>query len=144
MASKLSKRKKARHLVVQSLYEWQMSDNEVPQIVAYKLENKTVVLDDEYYREVMYAIGETAEDIDAEIQPFLSRALSEVDPIELAVLRMACYELQQRIDIPYKVVINEALELAKRFGATDSHKFVNGVLDKLAKKLRPEEQRLAK
>jgi N utilization substance protein B len=67
--------------------------------------------------------------------------MDEVDPVELAVLRLSCYELLKRIDVPYRVVINEGIELAKIFGATDGHKFVNGVLDKLAPKLRSAELR---
>ena len=71
--------------------------------------------------------------------PILERDIGEVNPVELAVIRLACYELESRIDVPYKVVINEALELTKTFGAQDGHKFVNGVLDKLAKQLRTSE-----
>ena len=78
-------------------------------------------------------------EIDELIIPILDRKIEEVNPVELAVLRLACYELMSRIDVPYKVVINEALELTKTFGAQDGHKFVNGILDKLAKEIRKTE-----
>ena len=83
-------------------------------------------------------------DLDEEFTPCLDRALEEIDPVELAILRLSTYELRNRLDVPYKVVINEGIELAKTFGATDGHKFVNGVLDKLAPRLRAAELRGAK
>lgn len=144
MTSALSKRKNSRHLAIQSLYEWQLSANDVLQIVKHNVEHALTPMDGEYYREVMFGIAEQYQDLDSKFAPHLARSLDEMDPVELAVLRLACYEMLHRLDIPYRVVINEALELAKRFGATDSHKFVNGVLDKLAKELRADEQRLVK
>jgi N utilization substance protein B len=78
-------------------------------------------------------------DLDSKIKPYLGRLPEELDPVENAILRIATYELAARIDVPYKVVINEAIELAKSFGADESHKFVNGVLDKAIKTLRKDE-----
>jgi N utilization substance protein B len=78
-------------------------------------------------------------DLDKKIKPYLGRLPEELDPVEKAILRIATYELVGRIDVPYKVVINEAIELAKSFGAEESHKFVNGVLDKAIKTLRKDE-----
>ena len=80
-------------------------------------------------------------EIDALFEPLLDRPLEEIDPVELSILRLSTYELRNRIDVPYRVVINEGIELAKVFGATDGHKFVNGVLDKLAPTLRADEVR---
>ncbi|MEE3191047.1 MAG: transcription antitermination factor NusB, partial [Pseudomonadota bacterium] len=74
--------------------------------------------------------------LDEKIQPFLDRRIDELTPVELAILRLGAFEMCHRIDVPYKVVINEAIELAKTFGATDGHKYVNGVLDKLAQRER--------
>ena len=74
--------------------------------------------------------------LDAYLEPLLDRPLNQLDPIELAVLRLGLFELRERIDVPFKVVINEAVSLAKKFGATESHKYVNGVLDKAARGLR--------
>ena len=84
-------------------------------------------------------IGTNAADIDGELGVVLDRDIKELDPIELAVLRIGVYELLKRIDVPYRVVINEAIEMAKSFGATDGHKYVNGILDKLAPRLRKAE-----
>ena len=83
-------------------------------------------------------------EVDQAIAPNLDRPLDELDPVELAILRLSTYELMQRIDVPYRVVINEGIELAKVYGATDGHKFVNGVLDKLAPVLRAAEVKAAK
>ena len=83
-------------------------------------------------------------EIDEALAPLLDRPLDELDPVELAVLRLSTYELMHRLDVPYKVAINEGIELAKVFGATDGHKFVNGVLDKLAPVLRAAEVKAAK
>jgi N utilization substance protein B len=76
------------------------------------------------------------EELEAAFTPYLDRAMGDLDPIELSLLRLGSYELIKRIDIPYKVVINEAVSLAKKFGATDGHKYINGVLDKLAAQVR--------
>lgn len=78
-------------------------------------------------------------ELDGAFAPLLDRPLEEIDPVELAILRLSTYELKNRVDVPYKVVINEGIELAKVFGATDGHKFVNGILDKLAPTLRATE-----
>lgn len=83
-------------------------------------------------------------ELDESFAPFLSIPLEELDPVELAILRLSAWELTSRVDVPYKVVINEGIELAKVFGATDGHKFVNGVLDKLAPVLRAAEVKAAK
>jgi len=80
-------------------------------------------------------------EIDREIEPFLDRAISDVDPIEMNLLRMGVFEFKHRIDVPYRVVINEAVELAKVFGGTDGHKYINGILDKLSLRLRAAETR---
>ena len=85
-------------------------------------------------------MGAFYKSLDEAIAPYLDRPISELDPVELAVLRIAAYELRERYDVPYKVAINEAIELAKSFGADDSHRFVNGVLDKAVDALRPARQ----
>ena len=80
-------------------------------------------------------------ELDKLIEPFLDRPINEVDPVELAIIRLGAYELKHRLDVPYKVVINEGIEMAKRFGGTEGHKFVNSVLDKLSGRLRLAETR---
>ena len=137
---KLTKRKNARKQLIQSLYEWHMSQNDITDIMAFTLTRRKDKIDHEYYQELLSKIVAEVDIIDELISPFTSRNINEVDPIELAILRLSCFELLHRLDLPYKVVINEALDNAKLFGATESHKFVNGVLDKLASKLRSLEQ----
>ncbi len=145
MNQKLSKvkpsaRRKARRLAVQALYQWQLSENE-PQSIQLQFEedNETSKVDMDYFAELLHGIPRELEPLDALIQPQMTRTIKEVDPVERAIIRMAGYELKYRPDVPYKVVINEAVELAKTFGGTDGHKFVNGVVDKLAASLRATE-----
>ncbi|TQV74088.1 transcription antitermination factor NusB [Aliikangiella marina] len=138
MIQKPSTRKKARRYAVQGIYQWHMSGAPINEIELQFLEtiNQNKV-DIEYFREVLVNTLAKVAELDDLLTPYLEREFEEINPVELAVLRLASYELQSRMDIPYKVVINEALELSKTFGVTDGHKFVNGILDKLAKKLRP-------
>ena len=132
-----SKRRKGRRYAVQGLYQWQLSDNPPAEIYELMLPdvnlNKT---DLPYMEELITQVPRNIEEIDHLLLPKLSRKLSEVDPVERAILRIATYELIKHLEIPYKVVINEAIEQAKTFGAEDGHKFVNAVLDKLATEVR--------
>lgn len=130
-------RKLARKVIVQALYQWHMAAQNISDIEQQFLDeyhNSKVDLD--YFREVIHAIPSQVSDIDALIKPQVDRSNQEMNPVEQAILRLAVYELKARPDIPYKVVINEAVDLCKRFGADQAHKFVNGVLDKVAQKLR--------
>lgn len=133
-------RRNARMYALQAMYQWQLSatppiDIEA-QFIAREI-TKTVDLD--YFKELLHNIPKEHENLDAIIRPYLNRPLEELDPIELAILRVATYELKDRIDVPYRVILNEALELTKKFGSVEGFKFVNGVLDHIAKKLRTEE-----
>lgn len=133
-------RSRARRLAMQGLYEWQMSDNAPSVILKTCLAEQNVKnVDTEYLQELLLTIPKKQPQLDNAFQPYLDRAVDEVDPIELAILRLASYELLFRIDVPYRVVINEAIELAKAFGAEAGHKFVNGILDKLAAEVRKTE-----
>lgn len=133
-------RRLARQYALQALYQWQLS-----QASPYDIENQFLVkqinkrTDLEYFKELIHTIPEQYEELDAYMTPFLSRPLDEIDPIELAILRLSIYELAKRIDIPYRVSINEALELTKKYGSVEGFKFVNGVLDHIARKLRVNE-----
>lgn len=134
-------RRKARELALQGLYGWRLSGNDIKQIelqIATTNEMKTV--DMAYFQALLCETADKIEHVDASIKPYLGRLPEELDPVEQAILRLSTYELLERIDTPYKVVINEAIELAKKFGAEDSHKFVNGVLDKAVKTLRKDER----
>ena len=127
----------ARHKAVQALYQWQVSRQDANSIDAQFHEDQDLrKVDIAYFQELLHQIPQHLDELDAEIAPLLDRGLSEVDPVESVILRIGAYELQFRPDIPYRVVINEAIEMAKTFGGEQGHKYVNSVLDKLARKLR--------
>ncbi|NKI74999.1 transcription antitermination factor NusB [Dickeya sp. CFBP 2040] len=131
-------RRRARECAVQALYSWQLSKNDIADVELQFLSEQDVKgVDIAYFRELLAGVATLAEKLDAQMAPYLSRQLEELGQVERAVLRLAVYELSKREDVPYKVAINEAIELAKVFGAEDSHKFVNGVLDKAGPHLRP-------
>ena len=132
----LVQRRKARTLVMQALYQWHISKSEPLEIEAQFHEQNGGKIDWEYFSEVFLEIPKQQEALDKHIGPLLDRELKSLDPVERALLYLGTFELANRIDIPYRVVINECVELAKTFGATDGHKYINGVLDKLAKALR--------
>jgi len=137
---KPSMRKKARRYAVQGIYQWHLSGNAIKDIELQFLESiNAKKVDIEYFQEILINTLTSISEIDELLKPVLDRDFEEVNPVELAVLRLAIYELMSRLDVPYKVVINEALELSKTFGASEGHKFVNGVLDKLARQLRTAE-----
>lgn len=123
---------------MQALYQWHMAGASLNDIEAeFRGEYDFGNVDGDYFHCLLHDIPARLDEIEASFAPFMvERGLEELDPIERALLRMATYELMERIEVPYKVVINEAVNLAKKFGATDSHKFINGVLDKAARQLR--------
>ncbi|WP_312143003.1 transcription antitermination factor NusB, partial [Atlantibacter hermannii] len=127
-----------RECAVQALYSWQLSHNDIADVEYQFLAEQDVKdVDVLYFRELLSGVATNSAYLDGLMQPYLSRLLDELGQVERAVLRIALYELSKRQDVPYKVAINEAIELAKTFGAEDSHKFVNGVLDKAAPQIRP-------
>lgn len=138
---KVAGRKKARELAMQAIYSWQMTGNAVSEIelnIATQQDMNKV--DMSFFQEALNYVASNAEELDEAYKIYVTdRPLADIDPIEKAILRLATFELTQRIDVPYKVVINEAIELGKEFGAADSHKFVNGVLDKAVRLLRKDE-----
>ncbi|HCG78207.1 MULTISPECIES: transcription antitermination factor NusB [Thalassolituus] len=130
-------RRKARRFALQALYQWQVSGSGLGDIEAeFRTDNDMSKVDDEYFHDILHGVPKEKSVLDEKIQPFLDRRIDELTPVELAILRLGAFEMCHRIDVPYKVVINEAIELAKTFGATDGHKYVNGVLDKLAQRER--------
>lgn len=142
MSSKTAKRREARVKAMQALYQWHMAGQSLNEIEAqFRVDNDFAQLDGAYFHELFNGAARNRPEIDQSIEPLLDRPLLELDPVELSILRLSAYELMQRTDVPYRVVINEGIELAKTFGATDGHKFVNGVLDRLAPRLRPAETR---
>jgi transcription antitermination protein NusB len=134
-------RQKARKLALQAIFQWQFTADAASYIAAQFLDEANVKkIDIAYFSELLKGVIANVTLIDEKITPALDRKITELTPVELAVLRIATFELLNRSDVPYKVVINEALELTKTFGSTDGFKYVNGVLDKLAKTLRSNEK----
>ncbi|BBN82435.1 transcription antitermination factor NusB [Pseudoalteromonas sp. JBTF-M23] len=130
-------RRKARILALQAVYSWQLSANPIADIEQQMLiENDVSKVDVEYFKDLARGVAVNQKQLDEIVKPHLSRPFDDLDEVERAVLRLSAYELKFREDVPYKVAINEGIELAKIFGAEDSHKFVNGVLDKAVKELR--------
>ncbi len=135
-------RSKARRCAVQALYQWQLSGSTLLDASeGFLLENRSSKFDVDYFRTLLGGVEKTLEQIDEEISTVIDRPLNEVDPVERAVLRLGVYELLSQLEIPYRVVINEALESSKMFGAEEGHRYVNGVLDKIARRVREVEVR---
>ncbi len=131
-------RRKARRALVQAVYQWQMAGGSSAEIEAEYLGNGSLdKADVEFFEELLRGVLLNSAELDALLAPVLDRKIEELNNVERAALRVATRELGTREDIPYPVVINEYVELTKLFGAEDGHKFVNGVLDKLASSLRP-------
>jgi N utilization substance protein B len=133
-------RHKARRAAVQALYQWQLTGQSAEAIehnliLSHEMED----VDVEYFHLLVKEIPLHRSELDDHIQPHLDRKLNEVDPVELACLRLGAYEFEFHPEIPYKVVLDEAVELAKTFGAEHGHKYVNAILDRVAHKLRPHE-----
>jgi N utilization substance protein B len=142
MASGKSPRRRAREFVIQGLYQWQVGDQDE---AAIQVQAESVAGFDKADRELYLALlretRQQAESLQAELAPHIDRNWDEVSPIERCILLLGACELKLHPETPYRVIINEAIELAKTFGGTDGHKFVNGVLDKLAAGLRAAEIR---
>jgi len=135
-------RSRARRRATQAIYAWQMSGNAMPRVIEeFRHEQDMEIADIGYFEDLLRGVEKHCAELDAALAPFLDREVAQVDPIERAVLRLAAYELRHRVDVPYRVVINEAIEVTKRFGAEHGHTYVNGVLDKAAKEWRAAEQR---
>jgi N utilization substance protein B len=126
-------RSRARRRALQALYAWQMSGGTAQQIIAqFAHEQAHEIADLVYFEDLVTGVMKNVRELDAALQPFLDRTVEEVDPIERAALRIAAYELRHRVDVPYRVVLNEAIDITKRFGSEHGHTFVNGVLDHAA------------
>ena len=136
-------RHKARRFALQGLYEWQLSGNQPFEIEArYRVENAMHKVDLAYFHELLHQVVAKNRELDNAFEPFLDRKMQQLDPVEHNILRIGSYELIHHIEIPYKIILNEAVELAKDFGATDSYKYVNSILDELAKTVRKAEKQV--
>jgi N utilization substance protein B len=132
-----SQRHRARELAVQGIYEWRLSGKSAVEIEKATRDEKSLGrYDTEFFGQLLRGAIAQQEMLSAQIAPHLDRAVNELSPVEFAVVLLGAYELTQHPEVPYRVVINEAVELAKTFGGSDGHKFVNGVLDKLAAQVR--------
>ena len=136
----IREKRRARKLAVQALYQWHMSGTEPAEVLAQFCSiNNMSKVDLEYFTCLLYGIPSEITVLHAALIPFLDRSLESLDPIELTILRLSTFELIHRLEIPYRVVLDESVSLAKTFGSQDGYRYVNGVLHQLAKKLRTTE-----
>lgn len=134
----------SRKLAMQALYQWQLTGQSAAELRnQFAGEDGYADADGEYFVELLLGVTGAIESLDAELGALIDRPVAQLDPVEHAVLLIGIHELAHRLDVPYRVVINEGVDLARRFGATDGHKFVNAVLDRAARKLRATEQAAA-
>ena len=133
-------RGKARRLAMQALYQWQMTADDIDGIEQQFIEeNDMKNVDQEYFSELLLGVLQELPSIDTALEKHMSRSINSVDPVERSILRTATYEFIKRPDVPYRVVLNEAVVLTKKFCAEKSHTFVNAVLDKVARDTRQHE-----
>ena len=136
----MNKRTRARRAALQALYQWQLTGHSAAEIGAqFEEDERLEKVDRELFAMLVREVAAQAEDLDVLLGAHADREIARIDPVERAVLRLAAYELKCRPEVPWRVVINEAVELARGFGAEQSHRYVNAVLDRLARELRASE-----
>ncbi len=136
----ISGKRRARKLALQSLYQWLMADSELSVIEAqFFATNNMDKVDIDYYRRLLYGIPKELSILEANFAPFLDRPIQSLNPIELTILRLCTFELLHCIEIPYRVILDESVSLARAFGSQDGHRYVNGVLHNLAQIVRKTE-----
>lgn len=141
MKMKPAERRRARQFAVQAVYQWQITQANVGQIIEqFSVDQDLSKTDVPYFKELLTGVVNRVESLDEKLSPYLSRKIEDVDMVDIAVLRIAMFELTYRSDVPHKVVLNEAIELAKDFATDESYKFVNGVLDKALRSLKLREE----
>ena len=137
-------RSMSRRLALQALYQWQMTGQSFPELRnQYTSDEGYAEVDAEYFQQLLQGVIDDSVALDAMIGGWLDRPVAQLDPVEHAVLLLGVEELRAHVEVPYKVVLNECVELTKKFGATDGHKFINAVLDRAARQLRAAEQQAA-
>ena len=130
-------RGKSRRLAMQAIYQWQMTGDSITDIKQQFFdENNMSQLDSEFFSKSVSGVASSINELDPLLEKYMSRSVESVDPVERSILRLATYEFINRFDVPYRVVLNEAVNIAKEYCAENSHTFVNGVLDKVAKEIR--------
>lgn len=138
---KPAERRRARQFAVQAVYQWQITQVSVTQIIEqFAVDQDMSKTDIPYFKELLIGVVQHIDSLDEKLSPYLSRKIGDVDMVDIAVLRIAMFELTYRTDVPHKVVLNEAIELAKDFATDESYKFVNGVLDKALRSLKLREE----
>lgn len=138
---KPAERRRARQFAVQAIYQWQITQTGVTQIIEqFSVDQDMSKADVPYFKELLMGVVQNVSSLDEKLSPYLSRKIEDVDMVDIAVLRLAMFELTYRTDVPHKVVLNEAIELAKDFATDESYKFVNGVLDKALRSLKLREE----
>ncbi|GLQ90435.1 transcription antitermination factor NusB [Dyella flagellata] len=138
----LAARSRARRRALQAVYAWQMSGSSMKSVIdQFRHEQDMEVADLEYFEDLLRGVEQHLAELDEALAPYIDRDVEQIDPVERAALRLAAYELKHRLDVPYRVIINEAIEVTKRFGADHGHSYVNGVLDKLAAQVRDVEKK---
>ena len=137
MKMKPAERRRARQFAVQAVYQWQITGATFGQIIdQFTVDQDLSKTDVPYFKELLSGVINHIETLDEKLSPYLSRKIQDVDMVDIAILRLAMFELSYRTDVPQKVVLNEAIELAKDFATDESYKFVNGVLDKSLRSLK--------
>jgi N utilization substance protein B len=135
-------RSRARRRALQAVYAWQLSGSAMQAVIEqFRHEQDMEIADLDYFEDLLTGVERYVEELDDALRPHVDREVARIDPIERAALRLGAYELRFRPDVPYRVILNEAVEATKRFGAEHGHTYVNGVLDKLAGELRAAEKR---
>ena len=138
-------RSNARKNVVQALYQWQMTGTSVIEIERQFSESDRLKnVQRSYFSELLRGVPKELAAIDEALKMFADRPVEKIDPVERAILRMSIFELFHRLDIPYRVILNEAVSLSKIYGAQDGYKYINGILDKIARRYRTDEVAMAK
>lgn len=133
-------RRAARRAALQAIYQWLLADTDTGELLLqFERDGTLRGADGDYFRTLVRGVLADPDGLEAEVVGYLDRRVEHLDPVERAVLLVAVYELRERIEIPFRVVLNEALELAKRYGAEAGHRYINGVLDRAAAALRPQE-----
>jgi N utilization substance protein B len=139
--SSILARVRARRSIVQALYQWGMSEKSMIDIIReFESERSELTKADvEYFREILKGVEEHLDELDGQLKPLLDRPIEGLDPVENAILHLGIYELLYHPELPWRVVVNESIELAKMFGAEQSHKYINGIMDKAAHQIRTAE-----
>lgn len=133
-------RTRARELLLQALYQQQIAGHDATELLKqFREQTAYERVDQEFFDEALVAIGKTQQDLEKLIEPVVDRPMEQLDPVEKGILLIGVFELQTRLDVPFRVIINEGVNLAKRFGALDGHKYINACLDLAAQNLRSAE-----